>query len=66
MIAELTLVAAIASCESLASLKLQNATITIAQPVEAGQFTAPEAEAAVVLRPTRFNNCRRFVTSPPL
>jgi Tannase and feruloyl esterase len=42
MIAELTLVAAIAACESLASLKLQNTTITIAQPVEAGQFTAPE------------------------
>jgi feruloyl esterase len=33
--------AAAATCESLMSLKLPNATITMAQPVAAGAFTAP-------------------------
>ena len=33
--------AAAQSCEALTSLKLQNATITMAQPVAAGAFTPP-------------------------
>ena len=33
--------AAAASCESLTDLKLPDTTITLAQPVPAGEFTAP-------------------------
>src|SRR4051812_39181986 len=38
------------SCAAIRSLALPNATITLAQPVEAGPFTAPGADAGANAR----------------
>ena len=51
-----------ASCENLTSLKLSDATITLAQSVAAGAFTPPAGQAHAV-REARLGPieiCRRF------
>ena len=57
-----------ASCESLAALKLPDTTITMAQPVSAGEFTAP-AGAANLPGPPPYKNlpafCRVAATLKP-
>jgi tannase/feruloyl esterase len=58
-----------ATCESLASLALPNATITLAQPVAAGDFTPPGREPAGPPPPVAYKDlpafCRVAATLKP-
>jgi feruloyl esterase len=61
--------AAAASCESLTSLTLPDTTITLAQPVAAGEFTAPAGAANAPGGPAPFKGlpafCRVAATLKP-
>src|SRR5712691_3750783 len=61
--------AAAASCESLTSLTLPDTTITLAQPVAAGEFTAPAGAANALGAPAPFKSlpafCRVAATLKP-
>jgi hypothetical protein len=65
----LTPAAHAASCESLKSLSLENATITLAQPVAAGEFSLPSTGRGAAQQNNAFKQlpafCRVAVTLKP-